>query len=109
MPSSDWSSDVRSRSEEHTSELQSHDNLVCRLLLDKTIRSPPVVDSREHSLRESVPLGTPRARGGGGWSDTSSASISLQGGKPVGARPFFFRYRAPPEIPPFPLRRPFPL
>src|SRR3954462_7629751 len=30
----DWSSDV-CRSEEHTSELQSHDNLVCRLLLEK--------------------------------------------------------------------------
>src|SRR3954467_12864440 len=29
-----WSSDV-CRSEEHTSELQSHDNLVCRLLLEK--------------------------------------------------------------------------
>src|SRR3954463_8661370 len=35
MPSSAWSSDVCSRSEEHTSELQSHDNLVCRLLLEK--------------------------------------------------------------------------
>src|SRR3954462_9981572 len=34
MPSSAWSSDV-CRSEEHTSELQSHDNLVCRLLLEK--------------------------------------------------------------------------
>src|SRR3954464_15963657 len=33
--SSDWSSDVCSRSEEHTSELQSHDNLECRLLLEK--------------------------------------------------------------------------
>src|SRR3954464_10056404 len=33
--SSAWSSDVCSRSEEHTSELQSHDNLVCRLLLEK--------------------------------------------------------------------------
>src|SRR3954465_16095959 len=40
-----WGSDVCSsdlggrriiRSEEHTSELQSHDNLVCRLLLEKT-------------------------------------------------------------------------
>src|SRR3954465_8705604 len=29
------------RSEEHTSELQSHDNLVCRLLLEKNNRSPP--------------------------------------------------------------------
>src|SRR3954467_5662116 len=27
------------RSEEHTSELQSHDNLVCRLLLEKTTAS----------------------------------------------------------------------
>src|SRR3954466_11261893 len=26
---------ARTRSEEHTSELQSHDNIVCRLLLDK--------------------------------------------------------------------------
>src|SRR3954467_3232303 len=29
------------RSEEHTSELQSHDNLVCRLLLDKKNQSQP--------------------------------------------------------------------
>src|SRR2546430_3339561 len=29
------------RSEEHTSELQSQSNLVCRLLLEKKIRSPP--------------------------------------------------------------------
>src|SRR5258706_4576663 len=37
MPSSAWSSDVCSsdRSEEHTSELQSLTNLVCRLLLEK--------------------------------------------------------------------------
>src|SRR3954464_6075086 len=28
------------RSEEHTSELQSHDNLVCRLLLEKKITRP---------------------------------------------------------------------
>src|SRR3989440_2216444 len=31
----DWSSDVCSRSEEHTSELQSRSDLVCRLLLEK--------------------------------------------------------------------------
>src|SRR3954465_7797242 len=41
------------RSEEHTSELQSHDNLVCRLLLDKKHASPPPL----------LPLHrTPRAR-----------------------------------------------
>src|SRR6202021_1047383 len=36
MPSLlDWSSDVCSRSEEHTSELQSRQYIVCRLLLEK--------------------------------------------------------------------------
>src|SRR3954462_4679493 len=34
------------RSEEHTSELQSHDNLVCRLLLEKTRRDRPSLDGR---------------------------------------------------------------
>src|SRR3989339_877777 len=34
MPSSAWRTDVCSRSEEHTSELQSLTNLVCRLLLE---------------------------------------------------------------------------
>src|SRR5438477_9605845 len=34
FPRPGWSSDTR-RSEEHTSELQSHVNLVCRLLLEK--------------------------------------------------------------------------
>src|SRR5438477_2180042 len=33
--SSVWRWDARPRSEEHTSELQSHVNLVCRLLLEK--------------------------------------------------------------------------
>src|SRR3989440_6258875 len=44
MPSSacDWSSDVCSsdRSEEHTSELQSRSDLVCRLLLEKKKTAP---------------------------------------------------------------------
>src|SRR3954464_2799165 len=38
------------RSEEHTSELQSHDNLVCRLLLEKKteLRLLPEQTSRPH-------------------------------------------------------------
>src|SRR5258708_29875481 len=40
-------SDVRARSEEHTSELQSPDHLVCRLLLAKKNRdNRPTVGSR---------------------------------------------------------------
>src|SRR5260221_2949760 len=34
-----WPANLRERSEEHTSELQSHSDIVCRLLLEKTIRT----------------------------------------------------------------------
>src|SRR5438477_4348862 len=37
------------RSEEHTSELQSHVNLVCRLLLEKKKNHPPA-SHRKHSV-----------------------------------------------------------
>src|SRR2546430_7657952 len=39
------------RSEEHTSELQSQSNLVCRLLLEKKNRSPPCLGLTEHLRR----------------------------------------------------------
>src|SRR5260370_7118073 len=46
-----------SRSEEHTSELQSHLNLVCRLLLEKKkTPSPPA-----ESLTEACSYGLPRS------------------------------------------------
>src|SRR6185369_17352940 len=51
----------RRRSEEHTSELQSHLNLVCRLLLEKkkqNILGPPPVDARhEHRRIDAVGIG----------------------------------------------------
>src|SRR2546427_5579348 len=42
------------RSEEHTSELQSQSNLVCRLLLEKKKkeRPRPIVEHTKHRLRE---------------------------------------------------------
>src|SRR2546430_9361359 len=47
------------RSEEHTSELQSQSNLVCRLLLEKKKKN-------EHSKRAgAIQLGRIRPRGGG--------------------------------------------
>src|SRR2546427_8685257 len=49
-----WSAATASRSEEHTSELQSQSNLVCRLLLEK--KKP---HGRLHGLR------LPRAQPGG--------------------------------------------
>src|SRR2546427_2680283 len=36
------------RSEEHTSELQSQSNLVCRLLLEKKKKTPSFVNKRQH-------------------------------------------------------------
>src|SRR6202023_3628890 len=45
MPSSAWKKDVCSRSEEHTSELQSLTNLVCRLLLEKNVAMMTYVGS----------------------------------------------------------------
>src|SRR5438552_12316836 len=37
-----WDGATRRRSEEHTSELQSPDHLVCRLLLEKKNRAPSI-------------------------------------------------------------------
>src|SRR5260370_29753215 len=52
------------RSEEHTSELQSHLNLVCRLLLEKKKQSRKLSRSqRSVSLRSSAPSREHRARG----------------------------------------------
>src|SRR5882762_11701538 len=45
----------RSRSEEHTSELQSHLNLVCRLLLEKkNIRSQMILLRPQYTLTTSI-------------------------------------------------------
>src|SRR5260370_30420496 len=45
------SGSIEARSEEHTSELQSHLNLVCRLLLEKKKLEPPVAQSRHKRVR----------------------------------------------------------
>src|SRR5260370_7068503 len=50
-------SDTASRSEEHTSELQSHLNLVCRLLLEKKKkRKYHQTTGHQHLLRTPQPL-----------------------------------------------------
>src|SRR5260370_22647986 len=41
-----FAADVGQRSEEHTSELQSHLNLVCRLLLEKKKNNRPIRELR---------------------------------------------------------------
>src|SRR5688572_25225942 len=54
MPARWWSSQ-RLRSEEHTSELQSQSNIVCRLLLEKKNEWPASVNWRRHrSLQKNA-------------------------------------------------------
>src|SRR3954464_5305587 len=90
------------RSEEHTSELQSHDNLVCRLLLEKkTTLCPnrhtplPTTDPRPISTHS-------RARPGAVlWAASGilqRRSAELRGGSGF----FFFNDPAPTEISPLP-------
>src|SRR3990170_3713395 len=101
MPSCAWSSDV-CRSEEHTSELQSPDHLVCRLLLEKN----------KYKRGRSVPAGPQRAgphpqydgpcvgpkdqgcRSLRGWHQRAGVLLLYV--------VFFLMNRPPPNFPPFP-------
>src|SRR5260221_2819056 len=47
---------LRARSEEHTSELQSHSDLVCRLLLEKKNRSLSLHPSHRSVMLDTVSL-----------------------------------------------------
>src|SRR2546430_13455184 len=50
-----WFRFERSRSEEHTSELQSQSNLVCRLLLEKkTLRALLHIANHQHDVRRTI-------------------------------------------------------
>src|SRR5256885_5566902 len=55
--------EVQARSEEHTSELQSPCNLVCRLLLEKKKISLPGYSNRLRSIR-TIPAGDARISAG---------------------------------------------
>src|SRR3954465_8394047 len=89
------------RSEEHTSELQSHDNLVCRLLLEKKQhRSVPASTSRASPSATPPPL--PR------WLHTqpprkaSGAPADLVSREMVAPDLFFLMIRRPPRSTLFP-------
>src|SRR3954467_10229865 len=104
-----WNASCPARSEEHTSELQSHDNLVCRLLLEKkkqSTRTNACPDRRRrarpptapHARRRAAP--TCRARP---WPPACSAFRGLL------LLLFFFNGGAAPDLCPFPLHRAFPI
>src|SRR3954464_3445408 len=94
------------RSEEHTSELQSHDNLVCRLLLEKTKQDR----SRQPTSSRAQINGSARPRT---RVNVSRPAVLLYSRhallvRAVVSRFFFFlKERGPPESPPLPPPRPF--
>src|SRR3954464_6588042 len=86
------------RSEEHTSELQSHDNLVCRLLLEKNSRrwspapSPAVAGGSPRPPPPHAPRAPPRPRSArerkrGAVTTPMASSLFFfnWGGRPAGA------------------------
>src|SRR3954462_12605650 len=96
MPSSGFQ--TCARSEEHTSELQSHDNLVCRLLLEKNSRP----GRARAGQRGPIPATARRAEGRGG----------VAAGRWARCRPadrLFFNDTATPEIYPLSLHDALPI
>src|ERR1039457_2286810 len=102
-------SDCRSRSEEHTSELQSPCNLVCRLLLEKK-------NDHVNDIAPSIPIG---ASGGRllrrAWRNVivaqrRSRPSGSRGGRGAGCVVFFFfKNGRPPKFSPFPQPPLFPI
>src|SRR3954464_14186113 len=96
----------RVRSEEHTSELQSHDNLVCRLLLEKKNESTDRRLPLRHDVLRRVDASV-RAR-----ADVVCTGLLLRRpgrGRRVtfAVRFFFFNTRPPPGSTLFPHPAPF--
>src|SRR3954467_5341232 len=91
------------RSEEHTSELQSHDNLVCRLLLEKKHHDPcPSTLSRHRApgaWRAPPAAHTHRPAAG----DVRVPRAGRAGVIEPGSTVFFFNVRAAPKFSPLPL------
>src|SRR3954462_9972187 len=107
MPSSGFK--TCARSEEHTSELQSHDNLVCRLMLEKKKTFPLVNDlsiprgliegaghHARHTRAPAAPTTTPVNHGGRNLAIHNNLF-------------FFFNDAATPEFYPLPLHDALPI
>src|SRR4051795_10046656 len=94
------------RSEEHTSELQSHSHLVCRLLLEKNKNEsrPDITAAIAQDAAPSGPYVQPRGDPGG---PPTRRGAALFPGLPFHSPFFFFKHRGNPKIysfsPPLPL------
>src|SRR3954466_3680320 len=89
------------RSEEHTSELQSHDNLVCRLLLEK---NNSLASETVHVTAEPTQGSARRLHGASRRRPLhSAASCEIGQQRTHLFALFFLKYRGPPKFYPFPL------
>src|SRR3954462_7718183 len=94
------------RSEEHTSELQSHDNLVCRLLLEK--KKPLIASGAGEAVVVIDTSGRPPATRAAG-SDRPRAAGGRDALVGAGRRVFFFNDTATTEIYPLSLHDALPI
>src|SRR3954465_3008632 len=97
------------RSEEHTSELQSHDNLVCRLLLEKKNNAVTVrrAAARPLASRGPAPAGSLRDHSVGVRGRAARVRHLVASWSRLVF--FFFNDTAPPEIYPLPLHDALPI
>src|SRR3954466_13457798 len=97
------------RSEEHTSELQSHDNLVCRLLLEKKqhrVRCPPPAHGRGPRPGPPPAPGGARAADGGEGREPAAAE---EAGVAQVVTDFFLKNTDAPELATLSLPAPLPI
>src|SRR3954464_5088961 len=96
------------RSEEHTSELQSHDNLVCRLLLEKkTIQSKTTSNPAREWQKPTGPALRRATAWGSGRTRACLRSRGVGRGSP--AAYFVFYGSGPPGVHPLSPPGPFPI
>src|SRR3954464_1200824 len=101
MPSSVTGVQTCARSEEHTSELQSHDNLVCRLLLEKTyeVSAACLRALRHRGARPTTTAPARRDRAAPGTGGRGARRARLPDPRPL---LFFLMIRRPPRSTLFP-------
>src|ERR1039457_3297787 len=98
----------RSRSEEHTSELQSPCNLVCRLLLEKKKENKPLTLTDSHPMFRRKSLESRSVQVARGSGVISGVVVFCVVSLFFFVFFFFLKSRPPPNIPPFPPPPPLP-